>query len=133
MTRLTRLGVFALILDDARRLLLVHQAAGGRWSLPGGGVRFGESPEQALRRELQEETGLEVVASRLVGTHDNVYDPGDGIQRHGVRLLYRVTAHDHAAVAGEEIDALDWFPLDGLPAAATAWAVAGAQLVDDLA
>ena len=62
--------VGAIITDDAGRLLLIqrgHQPEAGRWSLPGGRVEAGESDEQALVRELHEETGLSVTCGCLVG------------------------------------------------------------------
>jgi ADP-ribose pyrophosphatase YjhB (NUDIX family) len=63
--------VGAIITDAAGRLLLIqrgHAPDAGRWSLPGGRVEPGESDEQALVREVAEETGLEVVPGPLAGT-----------------------------------------------------------------
>ena len=60
----------AIITDDTGRLLLIqrgHEPEEGRWSLPGGRVRPGESDPQALVREVREETGLRVEPGRLVG------------------------------------------------------------------
>jgi ADP-ribose pyrophosphatase YjhB (NUDIX family) len=56
-----RSAVRALVLDEADRILLVRFDFGDRivWATPGGGVEEGESDEHALRRELQEEAGLE--------------------------------------------------------------------------
>lgn len=56
--------------DDARRLLLIRRGRppqAGSWSLPGGRVEAGETPQQAVTREVAEETGLLVVPGRLVG------------------------------------------------------------------
>lgn len=58
---LTRLAAYGVISRD-ERVLLCRVAAGylgaGRWTLPGGGLEFGEAPEAAAVRELEEETGL---------------------------------------------------------------------------
>jgi len=59
-------AAFAVILSRAPRVLLV-QKADGRWGLPGGGIRRGESPREAVLRELQEETGLRASGAALVG------------------------------------------------------------------
>jgi len=62
--------VGAIITDDTGRLLLIqrgHEPEEGRWSLPGGRVRPGESDPEAVAREVREETGLHVEPGRLVG------------------------------------------------------------------
>ncbi|MHB8451546.1 MAG: NUDIX hydrolase [Mycobacteriales bacterium] len=71
----------AVIRDPEDRLLLVRRGrppAQDRWSLPGGRVEPGESPEMACRREVAEETGLDVVVGQLLGVvcigHFEVYD-----------------------------------------------------------
>ncbi|GAB5535077.1 MAG: NUDIX domain-containing protein [Rubricoccaceae bacterium] len=59
-------SVAALIRDDRGRLLLMRSAESRRWSLPAGGIEPGESPEEAVVREVAEETGLQVTATHLV-------------------------------------------------------------------
>ena len=60
-------SVSALTFDDNGRLLLIHNSDDRRWAVPGGCVEPNESPEEAVRREMREETGLEVEPGRLVG------------------------------------------------------------------
>ncbi len=63
--------VGAVVHDDAGRLLLVRRGRPpqqGRWSVPGGRVEPGEDDGAAVRREVLEETGLDVVVGMHVGT-----------------------------------------------------------------
>jgi 8-oxo-dGTP pyrophosphatase MutT (NUDIX family) len=85
-------GVAAVIHDPARRILLQEKASGEGWSLPAGAIEPGESPEQALRREVREETGLEVEPGGIIGVFGGeafryVYPNGDAVEY--VVMLYR--------------------------------------------
>ncbi len=64
-----RIGVFALIFDDQGRVLLCLRRDIDWWNLPGGGMEAGETVDEALWREVREETGLEVEVGQLVGVY----------------------------------------------------------------
>jgi ADP-ribose pyrophosphatase YjhB (NUDIX family) len=92
----TRIGAYAVCTDSANRLLVCRIAPGypdaGAWTLPGGGVEFGEDPNLAVLRELEEETGLtgRVVSVAAIDSHvveRPVTRPGP---MHVVAILYRV-------------------------------------------
>ncbi len=55
-----RLSVKALILDETKTKFLLAQEDNGKWELPGGGLDWGEKPEEGITREIKEEMGLEV-------------------------------------------------------------------------
>lgn len=68
VTEVTRLGVYGVSMKDGK-MLLVRQKKGrysGKLDFPGGGIEFGESPEQALRRELAEEVAMEFDSLQLI-------------------------------------------------------------------
>ncbi|MGH3076162.1 MAG: NUDIX hydrolase, partial [Gaiellales bacterium] len=74
----TRVGAYALAMDDAGRVLLCRIApsivAGEVWTLPGGGLEFGEAPEAAVIRELAEESGYHGEVESLATVTSRVYD-----------------------------------------------------------
>jgi 8-oxo-dGTP diphosphatase len=129
--RLTRVSAYAVCVR-AGTLLLVHQSAPGpargRWTLPGGGVEFGESPTAAVRREVAEETSLDAIVHQLLGVHDDVYAGDDGVLRHGIRLLFRTDVRGTIRPAAGEIDDIGWHPLDRLPHSITDWDLLAASL-----
>ena len=67
-----RLGSCAVIFsEDRRRVLLTRRMDNGLWCLPGGKMESGESVEECCRREVFEETGLEVRLRRLIAIYSN--------------------------------------------------------------
>ena len=91
----TRVAAYAVCRDDDGRVLLCHIApsvgVGDVWTLPGGGLDFGEPPDVAVLRELTEETGYVGELDGLVGVSDRVFNEVDGADRlHAIRILYRV-------------------------------------------
>ena len=94
--------VGAVVHDAAGRLLLVrrgHDPQRGRWSLPGGRVEAGESPEQAVEREVLEETGLAVRAGAPVG---RVRIQGDAVVYDVLDLVCTLVALTDVPVAGDD-------------------------------
>ena len=91
----TRVAAYAVCRDKDGRVLLCHISpsvgVGDVWTLPGGGLDFGEPPEVAVLRELTEETGYVGELDGLVGVSDRVFNEVDGADRlHAIRILYRV-------------------------------------------
>ncbi|HJT55470.1 MAG TPA: NUDIX domain-containing protein [Ktedonobacteraceae bacterium] len=64
-----KIGAFGIILDEHEHVLLCHRCDVDLWNLPGGGVEEGETPVQAVIREVKEEVGLKVAARKLVGIY----------------------------------------------------------------
>ncbi len=92
-----RLAAYALLIDGQGRLLLTRQPQGrgprlSPWLLPGGGVEPGEHPEQAVVREVLEETGWPVTVGALRHVLSDVTVVGRRRRvLHNVRLIYQAS------------------------------------------
>ena len=89
--QITRVAAYGLVLEG-RSILLCRLSAQlprdvGRWTLPGGGVEFGEDPAAAMIRELREETGLDVRPIKLAGI-DSRHVEEEHRSFHGIRIIY---------------------------------------------
>jgi len=123
-----RIGCGAVIQRADGAILLVQrgrQPEQGHWGLPGGKVDWMEKVEDAMVREVLEETGLKVSVERLLCVVDH-FEPALG--QHWVAPVYLVRAPADAQamhLEPEAILALDWFQPDALPAPLTRSATAG--------
>ena len=108
----------ALCLDADGRLLLgrrAHEPYRGRWDVPGGFLEEDEDPLDCLRRELREETGLEVEPTEFVGVWVDRYGPSPR-DRVTLNLYWTARVVGGEARPADDVVELRWFPLDDLPA-----------------
>ena len=95
-------------------VLLVKRAyppRAGEWSLPGGRLELGESLVDGVRREVREETGLEVEVGPLVEVFDRVHRDADGrVRYHFVIADYLCHPIGGALAAGDDAAAARWVP-----------------------
>jgi 8-oxo-dGTP pyrophosphatase MutT (NUDIX family) len=108
----------AWIHDDAGRLLVVQLHGRDLWGLPGGGIEPDETPEQAVVREVAEETGLEVCIDELAGAfggpqlHHTYVNGDEGAY---VMIAYRCSIVGGAPEPdGDEVTALRWITAEDL-------------------
>jgi len=107
-------SVALLTIKEGQQILLVRRTAEpeiGHWCLPGGFIERGETPIDAVHRELSEETGLRCTIDRFfeVGTVINGYY-GDVVV-----LSYIVTIADGNPNPGDDADRVEYFPVEKLP------------------
>jgi 8-oxo-dGTP diphosphatase len=107
----------AVCLDDRGRVLLVRRAHApyqGAWDLPGGFLDEGEHPLDALRRELREETALEIEPGPFLGIWTDTYSDDDsGPATLNLYWVARVTGGE--ARPADDVSELRWCDPDALP------------------
>jgi ADP-ribose pyrophosphatase YjhB (NUDIX family) len=103
-----RIGVFGVIIQDGK-VLLGRRRDIDWWNLPGGGMELGETVDEALRREVLEETGLEVRVGRLIGVYSKP-------QKQEVVLTFLCHVEGGALAETEELRECRYFAPDDLPA-----------------
>ena len=111
------LGVGALILDDGRVLLVERGKPPlvGYWSLPGGVVETGERLEQALIREVFEETGLNVTANQIATVFERIMpDPSGGCEYHYVLIDFYCSIEGGVLRPGDDSKNVQWFDIADL-------------------
>lgn len=106
-----RAGVF-----DGDRVLLVREAADGRWTLPGGWGDEHESPRASIERETREESGYEVRAERLVAVKDRHLHPYTPKRLERIyKLFFLCGLAGGEAATSLETDGVGFFTVDDLP------------------
>ena len=108
-------GVGALILDRGRILLVErgHEPLKDYWSLPGGAVETGERLEEALRREVREETGLEIQILHLIEVFERIMPHADGsTEYHYILIDYVCRPTGGTLQASDDANRAQWFTED---------------------
>ena len=97
-----------VVFDAYGRVLLIrrgHPPFEGRYALPGGFVEIGETVEDACRRELKEETGIDVGVLTLVGVYS---DPKRDPRGHTCSVAYRASVDNAEPRPGDDAAAAEW-------------------------
>lgn len=112
-----RVIVVAVVRNERDEVLLCKMPAGrgvfpGQWGLPGGGIEPGETMEEALRRELREETGLEISDPRPLffkdGLYPKTYPDGRRLDVYMIFLLFECRSVDGRPRRSDEFQEFAW-------------------------
>jgi ADP-ribose pyrophosphatase YjhB (NUDIX family) len=122
MERRIRLAAYAFCVTGGSLLLAQVSHRGdsvGMWTLPGGGLAFGEDPEAGMHRELYEETGLVGEIRSLLAVDSMLFSDTAGFPEevHSVRIIYEVAAEGEPRVVETDgtIQDCRWVPLAEVP------------------
>ncbi len=112
-------GVAAIVRDAEHRVLFIRRADSGEWGLPAGAIAPGETPADAVAREVREETGLEVRPARVAGVFGGKgfrvrYENGDEAEYTVIVFDCEVIGGTLSATDGEALE-LRYFAPDEAP------------------
>ena len=112
-------AVAAVIRDEAGRLLLQEKSSGEAWSLPAGAIEPGETPQEAITREVMEETGLVVTSTSILGVFGGhefryVYPNGDQVE-YVVTLFKCRVGGGNGVWTDSETKSIRYFTPDDMP------------------
>jgi 8-oxo-dGTP diphosphatase len=118
----TYVGAYALCVRDGRILLARIVPGGidaGMWTLPGGGLNWGEDPAAGVLRELEEETGLAGTLTGIAGVYSKTYlrsadRPRDSVHHLGIVYTVDAAGADLRHEVGGSTDLCAWVPLADL-------------------
>lgn len=111
MSQLARhsVSVAAVVVDDHDRVLVIRRQDNGAWQLPGGVLELDETPEAGARREVREETGVDVSIERLTGVYKNM-------KLAVVALVFRARSVSGEPRSTPEATAVEWWPAERVAA-----------------
>jgi len=114
-----KVRMVVILLRGSEILLMKHRRLGlSYWVLPGGAIKEGETVAACARREMREETGLEITLGKLVYVAD-VISPDRRKHHMNLFFLGEIAGGEFgvtpAKTPGEHLDEPHWFPLDDLP------------------
>jgi 8-oxo-dGTP diphosphatase len=110
-------GVGGVVIADGRALLIRRRSPPleGEWSIPGGMLEVGETIEEGVRRELAEETGLEVRVLDFIEVFERIFPDQDGRTKyHFVILDYLCAVESGEARAASDVSDVAWARADEL-------------------
>jgi len=108
-------GAHCLIEHDGAFLLIRNSYGLRLWTLPGGGIRHGETPAEAVTREVREEVGISLAHVESLGSYVSTAE----FKTDTVYCFYGSVPNDAYTIDNGEVVQAEWFPADALPEART--------------
>lgn len=109
-------GIGAVIVKDGKAIIVkrTNDPYKGQWSIPGGRVELGETLAEAVRREMREETGLEVRVGPVIEVFERVEREGDRIRHHFVIVDFLCTCTGGVLCSGDDAEDVAWVSTEDL-------------------
>ncbi|MFO7548157.1 MAG: NUDIX hydrolase N-terminal domain-containing protein [Acidimicrobiia bacterium] len=103
------------VFDPDQRILMVREAADGRWTLPGGWIDVGEPPSKSVEREIREESGYLARAIKLAAVFDKLRHPYPAAPQHAYLLFFVCELLGGEPTTSVETTEVGWFGEGDIP------------------
>lgn len=110
-----KVDVRGAVIDENQHILLVQEASSGLWTLPGGWADLNSSPSENTRKEVLEESGIEVEVSKLIACWDKDMQGHPRQPEHVYKLVFLCRQVGGALTTSHETTGAEFFPADDLP------------------
>lgn len=110
-----KVDIRGIAISDDNKILLVQESIDGRWSLPGGWGDIGYSPKETIVKEFKEETGLDVIAERLLAVFDKKMHPHPPQPFYVYKMVFYCKTISAEISKGFDVLDIRYFNLENLP------------------
>ncbi len=126
----------AIIINEKNQILLLKRSKdtrveAGMWSRPGGAIEYGEMAEDAVKREIMEEIGIDIEVVRKLDFQETIAPDG---KKHWIAVGYlaKHISGEPKNMEPDKHDEIGWFPLDNLPDNLSPYTVSSLELLGEL-
>ncbi|MFS4492486.1 NUDIX hydrolase [Maribacter sp. 2308TA10-17] len=110
-----KVDVRGLVLNEKNEILMVKESVDDKWTIPGGWADIGDTPSEAVLKEIKEETGFDTEIIRLLAIYDKRCHPHPPEQYYIYKLMFFCKITGGELSHGFDMQGADFFPLDNLP------------------
>lgn len=110
-----KIDIRALIINEEKKILLVQDSHGKKWSLPGGFSDVGFSLTQNLYKEVEEETGLIVKSCKLLSIADTNIQNKENLPQHYYKFFFHCIVNEGVIRTSYETSKVEYFDIENLP------------------
>ena len=110
-----KVDVRAFVLNDKKQVLLAKERIDGKWTIPGGWADIGDTPSEAVLKEIKEETGLDAEVKRLLAVYDKRCHPHPPQPFYIYKLIFYCEVKGGHLNHGFDMHGADYFDVDKLP------------------
>ena len=103
--------VGAVIFNPEQKILLCKSKKFNKYVIPGGHIEVGEKMEEALQREIEEETGLKIYDIELISLKEGIFEKGFKEKKHFIFIDYICKTDSFTVILNEEASGYKWVDL----------------------